>query len=271
RTRATAVAGLDGTKRRYAKTATGKSAAETPDGRRQTPRLVAENIVAGYGNQTVIDKVSVQSHEGITCLFGPNGSGKSTLLKAIAGSVPVISVTVKYGDRAITNLEPHEIVEAGITTLPQDDYLFRNLTVRENLQLGASVIDDKELVRERMAMVLEMFPPLAGSLSLKPPSLSGGQQVMLGVGRAMMTRADVYLMDEPVSGLAPSVIDKVFDKFRTLVNRGTQIILVEQNVVEAMKLADHAYVLAEGQIQFDGHPEELTDEDEIVDLYLGLD
>ncbi|MEF8756837.1 MAG: ATP-binding cassette domain-containing protein, partial [Halobacteriales archaeon] len=241
------------------------------DAREDVDRLVAEDIVTGYGNQVVLDGVSVRTRDGITCLFGPNGSGKSTLLKAIAGTVPVWSGTVRYGDRTITGAEPHEIVEAGISTVPQRDHVFTSLTVRENLQLGATRVTDDALVRERMDRVLDTFPALEDSLSSKARSLSGGQQVMLGFGRAMMTGADVYLLDEPVSGLAPSMIEDVFDMIRDLVAQGTQVVLVEQNVSEALAIADHVYVLAGGEIQFDGRPGDLRDEDEVVDLYLGLD
>jgi len=241
------------------------------DAREDVDRLVAEDVVTGYGNQVVLDGVSVRTRDGITCLFGPNGSGKSTLLKAIAGTVPVWSGTVRYGDRTITGAEPHEIVEAGISTVPQRDQVFTGLTVRENLQLGATRVDDDALVRERMDRVLDTFPALEDSLSAKARSLSGGQQVMLGFGRAMMTGADAYLLDEPVSGLAPSMIEDVFDMIRDLVAGGTQVVLVEQNVSEALAVADHVYVLAGGEIQFDGPPAELRDEDEVVDLYLGLD
>jgi ABC-type branched-subunit amino acid transport system ATPase component len=241
------------------------------DAREDVDRLVAENIVTGYGKQVVLDGVSVRTHDGITCLFGPNGSGKSTLLKAIAGTVPVWSGTVRYGDRMITGAEPHDIVEAGISTVPQRDHVFTGLTVRENLQLGATQVNDDALVRGRMARVLDTFPALEESLSSKARSLSGGQQVMLGFGRAMMTGADVYLLDEPVSGLAPSMIEDVFDMIRDLVDQGTQVVLVEQNVSEALAVADHVYVLAGGEIQFDGQPADLRNEDEVVDLYLGLD
>ncbi|MFT4947310.1 MAG: branched-chain amino acid transport system ATP-binding protein, partial [Natronomonas sp.] len=233
--------------------------------------LVARDVVAGYGSHVVLDGVSVESRDGVTCVFGPNGSGKSTLLKAIGGVVPVRSGTVEYGDRTITNAEPHEIVRTGITTVPQTDRVFRGLSVRENLLLGATPVDDESIVEDRMDTVLDVFPALESSLSAPANSLSGGQQVMLGVARGMMTGADVYLLDEPFSGLAPSKIDEVFEVVRTLVETEAQVILVEQHVREALSIADHVYVLAQGEIQFDGPPADLRDADEVVDLYLGID
>ena len=234
-------------------------------------RLVANDVVAGYGSHVVLDGVTVRSHDGITCVFGPNGSGKSTLLKAIGGVVPVRSGTVAYGDRTLTDAEPHEVVEAGVTTVPQTDRIFESLTVRETLQLGATAVADDAVVDRRRDVVLDLFPSLASSLSDPARSLSGGQQVMLAVAKAMMTGADVYLLDEPFSGLAPSMIDDLADVLRTLTEMGIQVVLVEQHVQEALPLADHVYVLALGEIQFDGKPAELRDADEIVDLYLGID
>ena len=253
----------------------GKAVATTPTDSRDSPEkspphLRAEDVVAGYGKQTVLDGVSVRSHDGVTCVFGPNGSGKSTLLKAITGVVPVRGGAVTYGQRDITNWQPHDVVSAGITTVPQDDQVFRGLTVRENLQLGATTVSDADIATKRMEAILEVFPELDGSLSDEARSLSGGQQVMLGVARAMMTGADVYLLDEPLSGLAPSMVDSVLEVIETLVDQGTHVILVEQHVREALRVADHIYLLSQGVVQFDGTPADLRDENQLVDLYLGL-
>lgn len=253
----------------------GKAAATAPTDSQVSPtdspsHLHAEDIVAGYGKQTVLDGVSIQTHDGVTCVFGPNGSGKSTLLKAITGVVPVRGGAVRYGQREITNWEPHDVVSAGITTVPQHDQVFRGLTVRENLQLGGTTVSDADVAAGRMEAVLDVFPELDGSLSDEARSLSGGQQVMLGVARAMMTGADVYLLDEPLSGLAPSMVDSVLEVIQTLVDQGTRVILVEQHVREALRVADHVYLLSQGDVQFDGTPADLRDEDHLVDLYLGL-
>jgi len=234
------------------------------------PRLVARDVVAGYGNQVVVDGVSVESRDGVTCIFGPNGSGKSTLLKALAGVVPVRAGTVEYGGRSITDLAPHEVVERGITTVPQNERVLGGLTVRENLQLGATTVSDGDVAEARMTEVLNLFPPLEASLSDPAGSLSGGQQVMLAVARGMMTGADVYLLDEPLSGLAPAVAEDVFEVVETLVDAGTQVVMVEQQVRAALEVADYVYVLAQGETQFEGTPAEIRDEDELLELYLGI-
>ena len=247
--------------------ATATTASEYPD----DAWLVAEDIVSGYGNHTVVDDVSVRSRDGITCIFGPNGSGKSTLLKTLAGVVPAWSGSLSHRGTDITANSPSENVERGITMLPQDGGIFGNLTVRENLLLGGYTVDDDATREERLDEVLEYFPALEDKLEANGKALSGGQQMMLSYGRAMMTGAEIYLLDEPSSGLAPSLIDNVFEMTERLVESGAQVFLIEQNVREAMRIADYAYILAQGQLQFDGTPDELTDEDELVDLYLGLD
>ncbi|MFB6353564.1 MAG: ATP-binding cassette domain-containing protein [Halobacteriales archaeon] len=236
-----------------------------------SPRLLTRDVVAGYGNQTVLHGVSIRSHDGVTCVFGPNGSGKSTLLRAIAGVVPIWSGAVEYEERDLTDLEPHQIVDRGITTVPQGGQLFGSLTVRENLLLGATPMADGTAVQDRLEAVQRAFPPLEAAFSADARSLSGGQQAMLAFARAMMTGADVYLLDEPVSGLAPGATDEVFGMIRSLVDQGAHVILVEQKVSKALEIADHVYLLVQGRIRFDGQPAALKREDELMNLYLGVD
>ncbi|WP_226040248.1 ATP-binding cassette domain-containing protein [Natrinema sp. DC36] len=233
-------------------------------------RLVAENLVTGYGNHTVIEDVSVRSHDGVTCIFGPNGSGKSTLLKALVGSVPVWSGSISLGETDVTETTAYENLEHGMVMLPQDGGIFGSLTVRENLLLGGFRVD-RETRGERLDTVLEAFPALEEKLDAKGGSLSGGQQMMLSFGRAMMTGSELFLLDEPSAGLSPALVDDVFEMTETLVEQGAQVILVEQNVREALRIADYVYILAQGRLQFDGAASELLDEDELVELYLGLE
>ncbi|EMA65888.1 ATP-binding cassette domain-containing protein [Halorubrum kocurii] len=239
-----------------------------PDGE---PWLVGEDLVSGYGNHRVVDGVSVESRDGVTCVFGPNGSGKSTLLKTLAGVVPAWEGQVTHRGVDVTGNRPAENVHRGVTMLPQDGGIFGNLTVRENLLLGGYTVGDGAVREERFDEVLSSFPELEGKLDDRAQSLSGGQQMMLSYGRAMMTGAEVYLLDEPSSGLAPSLIDQVFEMTRRLVESGAQVVLIEQNVREALRIADYVYILAQGQLQFEGTPDDLTDEDDLVELYLGLD
>ena len=242
-----------------------------PDSMADRSRLVGRNIVTGYGSSEILHGVSVESHDGVTCIFGPNGSGKSTLIKALNGMVPVWSGSVTYGERDLTEMGPNEVVASGIITLPQDGGLFPNLTVRENLRLGGYTVSDKSAVDDRMEEALDAFPALRDKLSAKARALSGGQQMMVSFGRAMVSDSDVFLLDEPSAGLSPALVDSVIDQVRTLVAHGAQIVLVEQNVRAALRIADHVYILAQGETQFDGPATDLSEEDELIELYLGLE
>ncbi|MFC6614098.1 ATP-binding cassette domain-containing protein [Halopenitus salinus] len=234
-------------------------------------RLVATDVVTGYGKHEVVHGISMESRPGVTCIFGPNGSGKSTMLKSLNGLVPAWSGSVEYGDVDLTELAPREIARKGVATLPQEGGVLGDLTVKENLRVGAlNVLDDDERIEENYRTVLEEFPILEEKLDDKARSLSGGQQMMVSFGRAMMLDADVYLLDEPTAGLAPSLVDDVFDLVQVLVDQGSHVILIEQNVRAAMRIADYVYILAQGDLQFEGTPSSLTNEDELIDLYLGI-
>ncbi len=233
--------------------------------------IVGENLTSGYGSHRVVDNVSVKSRDGVTCIFGPNGSGKSTLLKTLAGVVPTWDGQIQHRDTDITGNSPADNVSRGITMLPQDGGIFGNLSVRENLLLGGYTVADQDVRESRLTKVIESFPELESKLQSRGRSLSGGQQMMLSYGRAMMTGAEVYLLDEPSSGLAPSLIDQVFEMTRRLVDSGAQVLLIEQNVREALRVADYVYILAQGQVQFEGAPGDLSDEDDLVSVYLGID
>ena len=263
----TAAAGDGGGVATASGVANGVDAADTSD----EAWIVGEDLVSGYGNHTVVDGVSIESRDGVTCIFGPNGSGKSTLLKTLAGVVPAWDGEIRHRGSDITANSPAENVAEGITMLPQDGGIFGNLTVHENLLLGGYTVSESAVREERIDDVLEAFPELAEKLEAKGRSLSGGQQMMLSFGRAMMTGAEVYLLDEPSSGLAPSLMDEVFEMTSRLVESGAQVLLIEQNVREALRVADYVYILAQGELQFEGTPDTLTDEDDLVELYLGLE
>lgn len=234
-------------------------------------RLIAENVVTGYGSHEIIHEVSVRSHGGITCIFGPNGSGKSTLLKAMNGKLPLWSGSKHYGGKDLSDANPTEMVDAGVITVPQDGGLFPTMTVQENLLLGGYSVDDKQMVQRRLGEALEAFPALRDKIEAKARGLSGGQQMMLSFARAMVSGADVFLLDEPSAGLAPNLVDDVMTQIEGLADAGVQVVLIEQNVKAALSVADHVYILAQGRTQFDGKPDELAEEDELIDLYLGID
>jgi len=231
--------------------------------------LAATDVVTGYGQHQIVNGVSVQSHDGVTCIFGPNGSGKSTLMKVLAGILPAWEGTLTYGDKDVTGATPAALVDRGVVALPQGGGIFTSMTVEENLQLGGYTVDRSER-RDRMAEVLDLFPILEEKYQTKGRMLSGGQQMMLNFGRALVTGADVLLLDEPSAGLDPQKVDDVLEMITRLVDHGVQVVLVEQNVRAAMGVADHVYILAQGSLQFDGAPDDLSDEDELIDMYLGI-
>jgi branched-chain amino acid transport system ATP-binding protein len=234
-------------------------------------RLVGADIVTGYGNHTVIHEVSVQSRPGVTCIFGPNGSGKSTLINALNGSLPIWSGSLQFGGEDIEGIPAYELVEKGIVTLPQDGGLFPSLSVEENLKIGAHTIDDEDVIQQRLEQTYEDIPLLEDKRKAKAGSLSGGQQMILSFGRATMLDADIYLLDEPSAGLAPSLIDDVVEMIDGLVDRGAQVILVEQNVQAALRVADYVYLLAQGELKFEGTPQDLSEKDRLLDVYLGIE
>ena len=233
--------------------------------------IVATDVVTGYGNHEVVHGISMRSREGVTCILGPNGSGKSTMLKSLNGQVPIWSGSVQYRGMDITDEGPLEIMHRGVATLPQEGGVLGTLTVEDNLTLGAkNVLDSKEAIQRNLNRVFEEFPILEEKLDEKARNLSGGQQMMVSFGRAMMIDADVYLLDEPTAGLAPSLVQDVLELIDLLIADGAAVILIEQNVRAALKIADYAYILAQGELQFEGTPSELTDEDELMEIYLGL-
>jgi branched-chain amino acid transport system ATP-binding protein len=192
-------------------------------------------------------------------------------MKAINGQVPVWSGSIHYGDVDITDSSVLDIIEEGVVTLPQEGGVLGTLTVEENLELGArNVLKDDERIERNKKRVLDEFPVLEEKLDDPAGSLSGGQQMMVSFGRAMMTEADVYLLDEPTAGLAPSLVNNVLDLVNVLVDDGAQVMLVEQNVKAALKVADYVYILSQGKVHFEGTPGELTDDEELMDIYLGL-
>ncbi|UHQ98849.1 ABC transporter ATP-binding protein (plasmid) [Natrinema zhouii] len=236
-----------------------------------TANFIGENIVTGYGNHTVIHDVSVESRDGVTCIFGPNGSGKSTLINTLNGSVPTWSGTIRFGDEDLTDLAPYEIVEHGIVTLPQDGGLFPSLTVEENLKVGGHSLADSDVVAARIEDVYDSMPLLKEKQDAKAGSLSGGQQMLLSFGRATILDADIYLLDEPSAGLSPALVDDLIEMVEQLVANGSQVVLVEQNVEAALRIADYIYILAQGELKFEGTPEELSEKDRLLDVYLGIE
>jgi ABC-type branched-subunit amino acid transport system ATPase component len=226
------------------------------------PEKVVEtvNLVAGYGKMVILHGIDfyVERQEIVT-IVGPNGSGKSTLLKAILGIAKVLEGKVIYEGKDITNERLDKISKMGMGYVPQTNNVFTNLTVKENLEMGAYTIKDKSEIEKRMEEVLDIFPDLRGRLKQLAGSLSGGERQMLAMARALMAKPKVMLLDEPTAALSPKYVDLVLNKIKEIRDSGVTIILVEQNARKGLEIADRGYVLVTGKVAYTGPAKEILE------------
>jgi len=228
--------------------------------------LELRGVHAVYGLSHVLHGVTLTAREGeVISLLGRNGAGKSTTLKAIMGLVRVTAGTVGFLGRSLLGLAPHEISRGGVGFVPEDRRIFADLTVRENL-----LVAERGGGRSSVERVLELFPPLAGLLRQRAGSLSGGEQQMLTIARTLLTQPRVLLLDEPSEGLAPVVVRRLGDAIAALKRDGLTIVLSEQNVKFARRLADRAYIIEKGEIKFEGPMAALDADDALRREYLGV-
>lgn len=238
--------------------------------------LELRNVFSGYGPVRVLEDVSLHINKGeIVCLLGSNAAGKTTTLKTILGMVKAndgeIYLRAGAGDKEerIDEMRTTEIVSRGITMVPEGRRLFARMSVRENLNIGAQLRDDADGIEKDFQRVLEIFPRLEERLSQKAGTLSGGEQQMLAMGRALMAKPSVLLMDEPSMGLAPILVEQVFNTIKEIKEAGTTIFLVEQNANMALEVADRAYVIQTGNIVLSDTAKKLLDDPKMKEAYLG--
>ena len=234
--------------------------------------LSLENVVAGYGNILAIKNVSLEIHQGeIITLIGANGAGKSTTLMAISGVVPCRSGKILFRKQEIQGRESDEIVRMGICQVPEGRHIFPQLTVQENLDMGAFLRKDKAAIKKDLDYVYSLFPILAARRHQDGGNLSGGEQQMLAMSRALMARPELLLLDEPSMGLAPLVIRQIFEIIRQInKENNTTIFLVEQNANQALQIAHRGYVIENGAITMTGKAAELLTNAEVKKAYLGM-
>ncbi|TVR07165.1 MAG: ABC transporter ATP-binding protein [Salinarimonadaceae bacterium] len=231
--------------------------------------LIGENMVGGYGGADILHACTIAVEKGeIAVIVGPNGAGKSTAMKAVFGMLNLRSGAVRLDGRDIGALSPQERVRAGMGFVPQTGNVFRSLTVEENLEMGAFIRDDDE-VRETMDQVFALFPVLAEKRRQPAGELSGGQRQQVAVGRALMTRPKVLMLDEPTAGVSPIVMDELFDKIVEVARTGIAILMVEQNARQALAIADRGYVLVQGRNRFTDTGEALLANPEVRRSFLG--
>jgi ABC-type branched-subunit amino acid transport system ATPase component len=236
------------------------------------PRAILrlQDVSAGYGPAIIVSGVSISAGPGeVVSVIGPNGAGKSTLLKAITGRLPVMTGTVTFGDRDITNMRGHLLARLGLGFVPQTRDVFDTLTVAENLEMGGYLLAEQQLA-DRTEAVLATFPALAGLRSRHASKLSGGERKMLAVARVLMLEPALLVLDEPTSNLSPDLSRAVLrDQVRRLADAGTAVLLVEQKAFEALGVSDWAYILVAGRIEIAGPAAEIVRRPDIREVFLG--
>jgi branched-chain amino acid transport system ATP-binding protein len=232
--------------------------------------LSIQDLQVAYGNILALQGISVEVHEGeIVTLIGANGAGKSTLLRAISGVVPIRSGKITFSGIDLGSVPAHRIVEMGVAHVPEGRGIFANLTVLENLTLATWSRKDRGNLQQEYGHVFDLFPRLRERQAQLAGTLSGGEQQMLAVGRALMTRGRLLLLDEPSMGLAPVLVREIFQRLREINAAGTTILLVEQNARQALKLANRGYVLETGRLTVAGSADQLMDDPGVKAAYLG--
>jgi ABC-type branched-subunit amino acid transport system ATPase component len=230
-------------------------------------KLRIENVVSGYGSMDVLHQLSLEVEEGkIVTLLGPNGAGKTTVLRTIFGVLSPKEGKIFYNGEDITGLQPEKVARLGMSYVPQEENIFAALTVQENLEMGAFTREDD--FRQRMEEVFEFFPDLTGRRTSRAGDLSGGMRQMLAIGRALMLNPEMLLLDEPSTGLAPFLVEQIFERIQALNKQGVTVFLVEQNA-QALSCADSAYILEGGEKKAEGTAQELMNDEEIGRVYLG--
>jgi len=230
--------------------------------------LEVSDLTAGYTDLDILHGISMHIESGeIVSIIGPNGSGKSTLMKAIFGLLRPRGGAIIFKDRDITGVKPDKVVRFGMSYVPQEKEFFPSLTVLENLEMGAFIRDDD--ISDSLERIYSIFPALKEKGKIRAGSLSGGEQRMVGIGRALMLSPDLLLLDEPSAGLAPVMRDMVFEKITEVNRAGTSILIVEQNARRSLGISDRGYVLEMGRNRFEGRGLELLENEDVLRLYLG--
>ena len=232
--------------------------------------LKVSNLSISYKKINAVRDISFEIHEGeIVSLIGANGAGKTSTMKAISGLVKAKSGSIRFQGEEMLGKSPTQIVSAGIVHVPEGRQIFSKLSVGENLQLGGYLTKDRKIIKDRMDYVFDLFPILKERIHQKAGSLSGGEQQMLAIGRGLVTGSKLLLLDEPSLGLAPIVVEQVFEVIQTLQKNGMTILLVEQNAWDAMAISGRTYIMESGAIVMGGTSEEMAENEEVKRIYLG--
>ncbi|MBD3253092.1 ATP-binding cassette domain-containing protein [Candidatus Pacearchaeota archaeon] len=231
--------------------------------------LQIQNLKSGYDRIEILHELDMNIKLGeIVAIIGPNGAGKSTVLKSIFNLCDIYSGKIEFNNKKITRLPTHDLIYEGISFVPQGRQVFSDLTVRENLEMGAFIIKDKGLVKKNIQDIFEKFPVLKEKQNDYAFTLSGGQQQLLAIARALIQNPKILLLDEPSLGLSPRAMKEIFEKIREINKQGVSIIIVEQNARQAVEIADRTYILEDGKIALKGGKNILKNQ-KIKDIYFG--
>ena len=232
--------------------------------------LEISHLTTQFGSVTAVDDISFSAKASeITTVIGANGAGKSTLLRTISGMLRPRTGSISFKGKNIVSTPPHEIVKAGISHSPEGRRIFTNMSVHENLQLGAYIRKDADIHKD-MEAVLDRFPRLRERFKQNSGTMSGGEQQMLAIGRALMSRPELLLLDEPSLGLAPAIVETMYESLQALHKAGLTLLLAEQSIPLALDIADYAYVLQTGRIALEGKAADLEQNQQVQEIYLGI-
>lgn len=233
--------------------------------------LKLEGVDAGYGVTTILHDISLEVNSGeVVTIIGANGAGKTTTLRTISGLIKPTAGRIEFEGQDVTDVAAHEIVELGMTMIPEGRQLFPSMTVRENLLMGAYRASARDRQKETLDEVLDLFPRVRERLSQRAESLSGGEQQMVAIARGLMARPRLMMFDEPSLGLAPIIVEQVFETIDKIVETGATVLIVEQNVFHTLKAADRGYVLENGEIVLADDADALLENDHVREAYLGI-
>ena len=233
--------------------------------------LVLNGLNAAYGSFKALNNISLNVNSGESvAVIGPNGAGKTTLLRVISGMLPVLSGEISMDGKSILSILPHEIINHGIAHVPENRRLFNNMSVLENLELGAFSPNLRQFINEQLELVYSLFPIMAERRNQLAGTLSGGEQQMCAIGRALMSKPKLLLMDEPSAGLAPLVVEKIFDLVQDLSKRGYTVLIVEQQINQVLEIVDRAYLIEASAILEEGDATTLRKSKNVQKAYMGL-
>lgn len=231
--------------------------------------IEAEDMTSGYGNNEIVHGVDLHVKDGESvCIIGPNGAGKSTVLKTLTGYLACWSGTIRFNDEDVTDAETEDLIGRGVSIVPQGASTFPAMTVKEHLDMGAWLLDSDEK-QESLEFVYELFPRIQERLEQKIKTMSGGEQQMVSIARALMINPDLLVLDEPSLGLAPNLVDEVFDLINRVQEADVSILMVEQNAAKALDNTDRGYVIEMGNVEYVDASDRLADDPDVKQLYLG--